>query len=78
MLIQLNQGLKFLKMLYWKFEYPLIPLDKTFLNSPWSPRVGNQGSPIEGGGYHPPTPPGEGRKNLRKWLNQGFFLNFFC
>ena len=36
----------------------------------------DQGSPIGGGGGTP-YPPGEGRKNLRKWLNQGFFQIFF-
>ena len=37
-----------------------------------------QGSPKGvGWGYHP-LPPGEGRKNLRKWLNQGFFQNIFA
>ena len=36
-----------------------------------------QGSPKGGGGTTPTPPPGEGRKNLRKWLNQGFFQKKF-
>ena len=39
----------------------------------------DQGSGIGGGGSITlPPPPGKGRKNLRKWLNQGFFQIFFA
>ena len=40
--------------------------------------LGNmQGSQIGAVGVLLPHP-GEGRKNLRKWLNQGFFQKFFA
>ena len=44
----------------------------------WPPKLValEQWSPIGGGGTTP-SPPGEGRKNLVKWLNQGFFSKFF-
>ena len=56
-------------------------ITNTFINincvSLWSSLSNMQGSP-KGVGVPPPTPPGEGRQNLQKWLKQGFFQNFFA